>query len=672
MRPKHYSAIFLFLFSAYLSAQTDTVRIFFIGNSVTGNGETSRPGEMSTLPKARGIVTFTEQSAYCYTLGHALSQPVVMDRIRNGRWDYVVMQSSFYEYQTELDSFVRCGKILADSIRAAGAVPVTYICWNEAGSTTGKVADASLQLCRAKSIPGVPVNMALRDVALNVPEISLYVDWIHASTIGGYLAGCTFLTAFTGQSPRGLPAMYGITDSGLIRYLQSAAWEAVMADSIKDIRLSWAQPAVVPVRAKLITGDSLTQYFKRQLLIAAKYSDSTSDTSAYGYYKSLDPAILEVKYSGEMTAMTPGTARVVVRYVGKTDTASVVVKASSALLDSIWISPRTFSGMVGNGVTFAVTGHFHEGIYSFDRDVTSGVTWKTDTTVLKIINNAISRVTGRQDTVTVGAAIGPLTDSVTFILEPQLRFLTRIRFQVDTVPFSMGWNADNGAAYSDARGYGWVAAGALASRDDRKGNPLQKSFVIASPEKEYKIKCLDGDYILKMSMGDNIYGGAAVEYIRFGVDTLISHSGASNGINVDTIRVFGNDGIHLFVKGNINYLVAISSEGVDINLVAQDDGSVMGISAQPEKLLAPAEMLSADPTPFAARTSLKFAVQTPGNVSLSIFNASGRKIGTIANGYHAIGGYSANFNASALPAGVYLCRLSVGAKTWSKRIVLLK
>jgi hypothetical protein len=328
--------------------------------------------------------------------------------------------------------------------------------------------------------------------------------------------------------------------------------------------------------------------------------------------------------------------------------------------------------MVGNGLTFSVTGYFHEGTYGFSRDVTSAVTWLSDTTVLKIINNTVSRVTGAQDTVTVGASVGALLDSITFILEPQLRFLTRIRFQVDTVPFSTGWNADNGAAYTDARGYGWVAAGALSSRDDRKGNPLQKSFVTASPEKEYKIKCLDGDYILKMSMGDNIYGSASSqEWIRFGTDTLIRHSGASNGIKIDTIRVFGNDGIHLFVNGPINYIVAISSEGVDINLVAQDDGSIMVLTL-PSGPLVVQEPLLVAPSPCNLSTRISYNLSRTGPVTLMIFNAKGEKVALLARSRQVRGFHTVEFDGAKLPSGVYVCRLAAGQALFSKKIILLK
>ncbi|MBL8026836.1 MAG: hypothetical protein JNL74_10525, partial [Fibrobacteres bacterium] len=54
-----------FLSSSVVFSASDSIRIYFIGNSVTGNGETSRPAEMVQLAKSIGKRVYAEQSAYC-------------------------------------------------------------------------------------------------------------------------------------------------------------------------------------------------------------------------------------------------------------------------------------------------------------------------------------------------------------------------------------------------------------------------------------------------------------------------------------------------------------------------------------------------------------------------------------------------------------------------------
>jgi hypothetical protein len=78
------------------------------------------------------------------------------------------------------------------------------------------------------------------------------------------------------------------------------------------------------------------------------------------------------------------------------------------------------------------------------------------------------------------------------------------------------------------------------------------------------------------------------------------------------------------------------------------------------------------PNPFNPSTSIKFSLDKPSFVNLSVFNISGQKVSTVVNRQLASGSYNVNYNAEGLSSGVYLYRLSVDGKTFSRKMMLEK
>jgi photosystem II stability/assembly factor-like uncharacterized protein len=78
------------------------------------------------------------------------------------------------------------------------------------------------------------------------------------------------------------------------------------------------------------------------------------------------------------------------------------------------------------------------------------------------------------------------------------------------------------------------------------------------------------------------------------------------------------------------------------------------------------------PNPFNPATTLKFQIPNADMVAISIYNVAGRKVAEVMNEQLEAGFYSVNFNASALPSGVYLYRLTAGEFSSVKKMTLLK
>ncbi len=83
------------------------------------------------------------------------------------------------------------------------------------------------------------------------------------------------------------------------------------------------------------------------------------------------------------------------------------------------------------------------------------------------------------------------------------------------------------------------------------------------------------------------------------------------------------------------------------------------------------------PNPFAARTTVRFAVPDAGPVNLAVYDVAGRKVAELMNrplpaGSHAVEWDGRDRDGSRVASGVYLVRLSAGGETVSREIVRVK
>ncbi|MBK7160622.1 MAG: T9SS type A sorting domain-containing protein [Ignavibacteria bacterium] len=65
------------------------------------------------------------------------------------------------------------------------------------------------------------------------------------------------------------------------------------------------------------------------------------------------------------------------------------------------------------------------------------------------------------------------------------------------------------------------------------------------------------------------------------------------------------------------------------------------------------------PNPFNPSTKIEFALPKDGNVSLSVYDNSGKEVASLINENRAAGYYTVDFNAAGLASGVYFYKLDV-------------
>ncbi len=82
--------------------------------------------------------------------------------------------------------------------------------------------------------------------------------------------------------------------------------------------------------------------------------------------------------------------------------------------------------------------------------------------------------------------------------------------------------------------------------------------------------------------------------------------------------------------------------------------------------------LTAAPSRFAARTTLRFALPRPGRVRLDVFDLYGRRQSHVTDAEFSAGIHAVPLEAGSFPPGLYFARLSTSAGSATARLVVLR
>jgi len=77
------------------------------------------------------------------------------------------------------------------------------------------------------------------------------------------------------------------------------------------------------------------------------------------------------------------------------------------------------------------------------------------------------------------------------------------------------------------------------------------------------------------------------------------------------------------------------------------------------------------PNPFSSSTTIKFELEQPGNVEIKFINQVGQEVDNISK-YGQKGINQLTWDGGSLPAGVYVCRVMIGNKIATKKLVLVR
>lgn len=78
------------------------------------------------------------------------------------------------------------------------------------------------------------------------------------------------------------------------------------------------------------------------------------------------------------------------------------------------------------------------------------------------------------------------------------------------------------------------------------------------------------------------------------------------------------------------------------------------------------------PNPFNPTTVIGFRLSVAGHARLSVVDLVGREVAVLVDGMRPAGEHSIDFNASALPSGIYMYVLESGGLRISRKLLLMK
>ncbi len=78
------------------------------------------------------------------------------------------------------------------------------------------------------------------------------------------------------------------------------------------------------------------------------------------------------------------------------------------------------------------------------------------------------------------------------------------------------------------------------------------------------------------------------------------------------------------------------------------------------------------PNPFSQITMFRWILREPGKVNIQVFDVTGKCIVTLADTEQNAGEHEVEFDASGLPAGVYICRFTTGQTIETQKLLLMK
>ena len=78
------------------------------------------------------------------------------------------------------------------------------------------------------------------------------------------------------------------------------------------------------------------------------------------------------------------------------------------------------------------------------------------------------------------------------------------------------------------------------------------------------------------------------------------------------------------------------------------------------------------PNPFNPSTNISYSIPQTADVTLKVYDVTGRLVSTLINRAQSSGTYTVNVNASAWASGIYFYRITAGDFVKTRKLTLIK
>jgi len=191
------------VFILFAACQSDLpTRVLFIGNSYTFiNGGLDK--------QLQGLAPSTETKVLAlggYTLERHWNDGNALAIIREGKWDYVVLQEQSQVPVLNRSKFFEFAQKFDEEIRRVGARTILLMTWERpdsknVGVTTDGLASAYTALGRELRVSVAPAGLAFAQSLRERPELILNMPDGHPTVEGTYLAACVLYRTIYQLSP---------------------------------------------------------------------------------------------------------------------------------------------------------------------------------------------------------------------------------------------------------------------------------------------------------------------------------------------------------------------------------------------------------------------------------------------------------------------------------------
>jgi hypothetical protein len=149
-------------------------------------------------------------------------------------------------------------------------------------------------------------------------------------------------------------------------------------------------------------------------------------------------------------------------------------------------------------------------------------------------------------------------------------------------------------------------------------------------------------------------------------DAVINMAGGDFGPEVQIATLF----VSLNTGEAIREQLEDFEETVSVNLTYDD--CYLTVAAEENVIPGTRELSAAHPNPFADRTQFELSLDQAQRVSVSVYNVLGQKVATLHEGALSADTHRFAFEATALPAGVYLIRAEGENFAQTRQVTLVR
>jgi hypothetical protein len=190
---------------AFKPGQAQT-RVLMIGDSLTYYNDL--PGLLQQFSAREAAPIYIEQITFpLASLSFHWDGGKAVDRIRNGNFNYVILQDFSRRPVTDPEGSMRDFSRFDEEIRRSGARTIIFQNWTrrdleEEYPALVKTYAAIVEKTHATL---APIGAAWKDVAANRPDVKLLLDDRHPTDEGSYLTACVIYDTLYGKPSAGLP-----------------------------------------------------------------------------------------------------------------------------------------------------------------------------------------------------------------------------------------------------------------------------------------------------------------------------------------------------------------------------------------------------------------------------------------------------------------------------------